>query len=61
LQPSAPRSEKSIGVRNPVSFRRNFAQQSAIGLSTKVALRPGKAVVLFDDEDQKITLKLTEL
>lgn len=40
---------------------REVVQQRSIGLTTKVALRPDKPVVIFDDEDEKITLKLTEL
>jgi len=40
---------------------KNFVQEKTTGLTTKVALRPGKLVVLFDDEDEKITLKLTEI
>ena len=33
----------------------------SIPLMTKVALFPGKPVVIFEDEDEKISLKLTEL
>ena len=40
---------------------RNLVQERTMGLTTKMALRPGKAVVLFDDEEEKITLKLTEM
>lgn len=40
---------------------REVVQQKSMGLTTKIALRPGKAVVLFDDDDEKITLKLKEL
>ena len=40
---------------------REVVQQKTMGLTTKVALRPGKPVVIFDDEHEKITLKLTEL
>lgn len=40
---------------------RELVQQRSLGLNTKVALRPGKPVVIFDDEDEKITLELTEL
>jgi hypothetical protein len=32
-----------------------------IPLMTKVALLPGKPVVLFEDDDEKIALKLTSL
>ncbi len=40
---------------------RNVTHEKSMGLTTKVALRPGKAVVVFDDEEEKITLKLTEM
>lgn len=32
-----------------------------IGLNTKIALLPGKTVTIFADEDEKISLTLTEL
>jgi hypothetical protein len=40
---------------------REVIQLKSVGLTTKVALSSGKAVVLFDDEDEKISLKLTSL
>ena len=40
---------------------REVVQEKTLGLTTKVALRPGKPVVVFDDEDEKITLKLMEI
>ena len=40
---------------------RDVVHEKTMGLTTKVALRPGKAVVVFDDEEEKITLKLTEV
>jgi hypothetical protein len=40
---------------------REVVQQRSMGLNTKVALRPGKPVVIFDDENEKITLTLTEI
>jgi hypothetical protein len=55
---SVPFSTKG---KDPSGQERNVVQQRSIGLTTKVALHPGKPVLLFDDEDQKITLKLTEL
>jgi hypothetical protein len=48
-------------VKDASGNDKSLIQQRSVGLTTKVALRPGKPVVLFDDEDQKITLKLTEL
>ena len=64
--------EASVFVGRNITYRtkavaqdgksdREIVQQKSMGLTTKVALRPGKAVVLFDDQDEKITLKLTEL
>lgn len=64
--------EASVFVGRNVTFKtrspgrgdnpdREVVQQKNMGLTTKVALRPGKPVVIFDDEDEKITLKLTEL
>lgn len=32
-----------------------------MGLTTKVALSFGKAVLIYDDEDEKISVKLTQL
>lgn len=40
---------------------RDVVHQRNMGLKTKVALHPGKPVILFDDGSEKITLKLTEL
>ena len=51
----------STKVKEPSGQDRHIVQERSIGLTTKVALHPGKLVVLFDDEDQKISLKLTEL
>jgi hypothetical protein len=64
--------EASVFVSRNITFRtkaqgqegkpdREIVQQKSIGLTTKVAMRPGRPVVIFDDEDEKITLKLTEL
>ena len=64
--------EASVFVGRNITFKtktqgqegkpdREVVQQRNMGLNTKVALRPGKPVVIFDDEDEKITLKLTEL
>lgn len=51
----------STKAKEPSGQERNIVQERSVGLTTKVALHPGKPVVLFDDEDQKITLKLTNL
>ncbi len=45
----------------PAGTQRETTQFKSITLLTKVALFPGKAVTIFDDEDEKISLKLTSL
>jgi len=40
---------------------KEVTQFRSISLLTKVALLPGKAVTIFEDEDERITLKLTLL
>src|SRR5688572_20220739 len=59
--------EASVVVGRNITFKtkapgrggdqdREVVQQKNMGLTTRVALRPGKPVVIFDDEDEKITL-----
>jgi hypothetical protein len=45
----------------PPGTEREVISFKPIPLTTKVVLSPGKAVVIFEDEADKISLKLTEL
>ena len=49
------------GSRTENGVQRDIVQSKTLGHTTKVALRPGQPVLLFDNQDEKITLKLTEL
>jgi len=62
--------EISLHIGRSIPFKTKIMVQGAeregiqykpVSLSTKVALMPGKAVLLFDDEEEKISLKLTNL
>jgi hypothetical protein len=50
-----------IPAGSSTSVERDVTQHKSIGLSTKVALFPAKPVTIFDDEEERITLKLTSL
>ena len=45
----------------PGTAEKEVTASKSIPLMTKVALFPGKAVVIFEDEDEKISLNLKEL
>jgi len=45
----------------PAGTEKEVIQFRSISLQTRVALLPGKAVTILDDEDERITLKLTGL
>lgn len=46
---------------SPEEEAKSVTTYRSIGLNTKVALFPGKAVTIFDDGQEKISLTLTEL
>jgi len=45
----------------PPGTEKEVLTSKSIPLTTKVALLPAKPVTIFEDEDEKISLKLTEL
>src|SRR5687767_11658668 len=72
LTPFDGGAEASIFLGRPYAWKskvqdkasgeeKEITNLKSMGLTTKVALAFGKAVVIYDDEDEKISVKLTQL